>query len=105
MITLSARAPTEDHLALKSSFEMHKQPIVRLWGLTAQRGWARIILDRLDALAHGSAGAPTEMPPVMSMTPPNTITSLTLTMGKAPLTVPASAGAVVVHEVFFVRAS
>ena len=34
---------------------MHKQSIVRLWGLTAQRGWPRLILDRPDALAHGSA--------------------------------------------------
>ena len=44
---------------------------------------------------------PKEMPPVMSMTLPKIITSFTLTMGKAPLTVPASAGAVVVHEVFW----
>ena len=35
--------------------KMHKQSIVRLWGLTAQRGWARLILDHLDALVHGSA--------------------------------------------------
>ena len=34
---------------------MHKQSIIRFWGLTAQRGWARLILDRLDALGHGSA--------------------------------------------------
>ena len=38
-----------------NAFEMHKQSIVRLWGLTAQRGLARLILDRLDALVHGSA--------------------------------------------------
>jgi hypothetical protein len=40
----------------------------------------------------------TEMLPVMSMTPPNMATSSTLTTGTAPLTAPASAGAVVVHE-------
>ena len=46
---LSYFACRKDH-----AFEMHKQSIVRLWGLTAQRGWARLILDRLDALVHGS---------------------------------------------------
>jgi hypothetical protein len=40
--------------------EMHKQPIIRLQGLTAQRGWPCLIPDRLDALVsaaptHGNA--------------------------------------------------
>ena len=47
---LSYFACRKDH-----AFEMHKQSIIRFWGLTAQRGWARLILDRLDALGHGSA--------------------------------------------------
>ena len=34
---------------------MHKLAIVRFWGLTAKRDWARLTLDRLDALAPGSA--------------------------------------------------
>jgi hypothetical protein len=34
---------------------MEKQSIMRFWDLTAQRGWACLILDRLDALVHGSA--------------------------------------------------
>jgi hypothetical protein len=37
------------------TFEIHKQSIMRFWSLTAQRGWARLILERLDALAHSSA--------------------------------------------------
>jgi hypothetical protein len=32
----------------------HKQPIERFWGLTAQRGWAHLILGHLDAPARGS---------------------------------------------------
>ena len=28
-----------------------KQKILRFWGLTGQRGWARLILDRLHDLA------------------------------------------------------
>ena len=47
---MEARTRRKDH-----AFEMHKQSIVRLWGLTAQRGWAHLILDRLGALVHGSA--------------------------------------------------
>jgi hypothetical protein len=47
---LSYFAGRKDH-----AFEMHKQSIMRFWGLTAQRGWARLILGRLGALAHGSA--------------------------------------------------
>jgi hypothetical protein len=38
--------------------EIQKQSIICLWGLTAQRGWARLIHDRLDALVHNSV-APT----------------------------------------------
>jgi hypothetical protein len=37
------------------AFGIPKHPIMRLWGLIAQRSWARLVLDRLDALAHGSA--------------------------------------------------
>ena len=47
---LSYFACRKDH-----AFEMRKLSIVPLWGLTAQRGWARLILDRLDALVHDSA--------------------------------------------------
>ena len=34
---------------------MHKQPIVRLWGLTTQRGWGRIIFGRLGVRIYGEA--------------------------------------------------
>ena len=34
---------------------MHKQPIVRFWVLTAQRGWARFILGRVDALVSAAS--------------------------------------------------
>jgi hypothetical protein len=44
---LSYFARRKDH-----AFEMHMQSLVRFWGLTAQRGWARLILLRLDAIAH-----------------------------------------------------
>ena len=42
------------------AFEMHMQSIIRLGGLTAQRGWVRLILNRLDALANGSAATTNE---------------------------------------------
>jgi hypothetical protein len=47
---LSYFACKKDH-----AIEMHKQPHHALLGSYSQRGWARLILDRLDALAHGSA--------------------------------------------------
>jgi hypothetical protein len=31
-----------------------KQKILRFWGLTGQRGWARLILDRLRSLVLSS---------------------------------------------------
>ena len=45
------------------ALEVHKRSILRLWSLTAQQGWARLILDRLDALAHGSAATTHEKAP------------------------------------------
>ena len=35
---------------LQDALALHKQDILRLWGLTAQRGWARLILNRLRGL-------------------------------------------------------
>ena len=31
----------------QDALALHKQAVLRLWGLTAQRGWARLILNRL----------------------------------------------------------
>jgi hypothetical protein len=34
----------------KHAFALRNQKILRFWGLTAQRGWARFILDRFQDL-------------------------------------------------------
>ena len=34
----------------QGALALHKQAVLRLWGLTAQRGWARLILNRLRSL-------------------------------------------------------
>ena len=34
----------------QDALALHKQAVLRLWGLTAQRGWARLILNRLRSL-------------------------------------------------------
>ena len=34
----------------KHALALCKQKILRIWGLTAQRGWARLILDRIHDL-------------------------------------------------------
>ena len=39
---------------------LHRQPIVRFWDLTAQRGWAPLVLDHLSALVYGSAASARE---------------------------------------------
>jgi hypothetical protein len=35
----------------EQSLAFSKQKILRFWGITGQRGWARLILDRLHELA------------------------------------------------------
>jgi hypothetical protein len=42
----------------KHALALCKQKFLRFWGLTAQRGWARLILDRLHDLVL-SPGDPT----------------------------------------------
>jgi len=37
-------------IKLQDALALHKQAVLRLWGLTAQRGWARLILNRLRGL-------------------------------------------------------
>ena len=37
-------------IKLQGALALHKQAVLRLWGLTAQRGWARLILNRLRGL-------------------------------------------------------
>jgi len=32
-------------IKLQDALALHKQAVLRLWGLTAQRGWARLILN------------------------------------------------------------
>jgi hypothetical protein len=91
---LSYFACRKDH-----AFEMHKQSMMRFWRLTAQRGWARLILYRPDALAHCSAATMHgNASGHVDDAAENIKTSYTLATGTVPLTAPASAGAVVVHE-------
>ena len=58
---------------------LRKQFIVYFWGITVQRGWARLILDRLGAPVHGSAASARENAAGHVVTPPNTLTSSILT--------------------------
>jgi len=37
-------------IKLQDALALHKQAVLRLWGLTAQWGWARLILNRLRGL-------------------------------------------------------
>ena len=37
-------------IKLQDALALHKQAVLRFWGLTAQRGWARLVLDCLGGL-------------------------------------------------------
>jgi hypothetical protein len=48
----------------KYALALCKQKFLRFWGLTARRGWARLILDRFHdmALSRGDSTADTREP-------------------------------------------
>jgi hypothetical protein len=55
-------------IPLKHTLALYKQKILRFWGLTAQRGWARLILDRFQdlVLSPGDSTAATREPDTVS---------------------------------------
>jgi hypothetical protein len=77
----------------KNALAFCTQKILRFWGLTAQRGLARLILGRFHdfVLSPGDSTAATREPDSVSHELP---TSFFQTLGVAPLTLLVSAGGV-----------
>ena len=44
------------HMSPEQALAFSKQKILRFWGLTGQRGWARLILDRFHDLVLSPDG-------------------------------------------------
>jgi hypothetical protein len=75
----------------KHALALCKQKILRFWGLTAQRGWAHLIMGRFRDLVLSPAIQRSQR---ASQTPLHMSTKIYSfqTLGVAPLTILASAG-------------
>ena len=77
----------------KHALALYKQKTLRFWGLTAQRSWARIILDRFHDMVL-SPGDPTAATREPDLAPHEHRTFFFQDTGVAPLTLLVSAGGV-----------